>query len=143
MPYKNAADKQQWEHEHREQRNAKRRRRPLAAQMGAAVSISAPDPRFHEGTPSSIRTASGLENGSSILEGYMVPLLMVLFVGLAIVITFARAKKVTARLQPDPIPPNEPNGVLKIAGIGAGVFMVGLIVYAAWAGSFAGNEGNT
>jgi hypothetical protein len=143
MPYRNASDKQQWEREHREQRNAKRRRRPLAAQPGVTVLISAPDPRFHKGTPSRIRTASGPEDGTSILEGYIVPLLMVLFVGLVILITFARAKKGTARLQPDPIPPNEPKGVLKIAGIGAGVFMVGLIVYAAWAGSFAGDGGDT
>jgi hypothetical protein len=136
MPYKNAADKQQWEREHREQRNAKRRRRPLAAQMGASVSMSAPDPRFYKVTHSSRRLASAPEDGSSILEGYMVPLLIVLFVGLVTVITFARAKKGTARLQPDPIPPNESKGVLKIAGIGAGVFMVGLILYAARAGSF-------
>jgi hypothetical protein len=143
MPYKNLEAKKQWEREHREQRNAKRRRRPLAAQTGVTVSISAPDPRFHKGMPSSIGTASGPEDGSSILKDYMVPLLMVLFAGLVIVITFARANTGTARLQPDPIPANEPKGVLKIAGIGAGIFLVGLIVYAAWAGSFAGNGGNT
>ena len=73
----------------------------------------------------------------------MVPLLMVLFVGLVIVITFARAKKGAARLQTDPIRPNEPKRVLKIAGIGAGVFLVGLMGYAAWAGSFAGDGGDT
>ena len=64
-------------------------------------------------------------------------------VGLVIVITFARAKKGAARLQTDPIRPNEPKRVLKIAGIGAGVFLVGLMGYAAWAGSFAGDGGDT
>jgi hypothetical protein len=44
MPYKNSEDKRQWEREHREQRNAQRRRPGLGAQMEPIVPRSAPDP---------------------------------------------------------------------------------------------------
>jgi hypothetical protein len=98
MPYKNAAAKQQWEREHREQRNAKRRRRPLAAQLGATVSISAPDPRFQSGAPSPLSTA----NSGELELGYVVAFLMVFIVGLGLAIHFARAGKRTAHMQPDP-----------------------------------------
>ena len=44
MPYKNPEDKRQWEREHREQRNAQRRRPRLGAQAQPIVPGSAPDP---------------------------------------------------------------------------------------------------
>jgi len=44
MPYKNPEDKQRWEREHREQRNAQRRTPRLAEQMEPIVPWSAPDP---------------------------------------------------------------------------------------------------
>jgi hypothetical protein len=100
MPYKNAADKQQWEHEHREQRNAKRRRRPLAGEMGATVSISAPDPRFHNGTDSVLNRTSSPEQQRPLVEvGYIVALLVV-FVALSLVMYFVRAGKCTTICSP-------------------------------------------
>jgi hypothetical protein len=51
MPYKNPEDKARWEREHREQRNARRRRQYLAPRMPPIVQkpthdpISAQEPR--------------------------------------------------------------------------------------------------
>jgi hypothetical protein len=44
MPYKNPEDKRWWECEHREQRNARRRRQRWGAQMDPIAPRSAPDP---------------------------------------------------------------------------------------------------
>jgi hypothetical protein len=44
MPYKNPEDKQQWERNHREQRNARRRSQHLGTQMEVIDPMSAPDP---------------------------------------------------------------------------------------------------
>lgn len=44
MAYKNPEDKRRWEREHREQRNARRRRPHWGAQMEPIVPRSAPDP---------------------------------------------------------------------------------------------------
>jgi len=44
MPYKNLEDKQQWERDHREERNARRRRQHLGTQMEFIVPTSVPDP---------------------------------------------------------------------------------------------------
>src|ERR1039458_1498314 len=101
MPYKNLEAKQQWEREHREQRNAKRRRRPVAAQMETTVSISAPDPRFQKGTDSALNTASRPEQRSPLLEvGYVAALLVFFFVGLGLVMYFAHTAKTTRQSKP-------------------------------------------
>ncbi len=44
MAYKNPEDKRRWEREHREQRNARRRRQHWGAQIGPIVLRSAADP---------------------------------------------------------------------------------------------------
>jgi hypothetical protein len=44
MPYKNLEAKQQWEREHREQRNARRRRGGAGARVSPVVPRLAPDP---------------------------------------------------------------------------------------------------
>lgn len=44
MAYKNPEDKRRWEREHREQRNARRRKQHWGAQMEPIVPRSAPDP---------------------------------------------------------------------------------------------------
>jgi hypothetical protein len=44
MAYKNPEDKRRWEREHREQRNARRRKQPWGTQMAPIVPRSAPDP---------------------------------------------------------------------------------------------------
>ena len=54
--------------------------------------------------------------------------------------TFARAEKGAARMQPDPIPGKESKGVLKAVSIGACILVVGLVVLAAL-GRLFGSEG--
>ena len=44
MPYKNPEDKQRWEREHREQRNARRRKQHLSARTNPSFPTPAPDP---------------------------------------------------------------------------------------------------
>jgi hypothetical protein len=44
MAYKNPEDKKQWEREHREQRNARRRKQPWGTQMEPIVPRTVPDP---------------------------------------------------------------------------------------------------
>ncbi len=95
MPYKNLEAKKQWEREHREQRNARRRRRQVGARIEAIAPISAPDPRFQRGAASVLSTASSSELGL----GYVVAFLVVFFVGLGLVMYFARAGKHTAQMQ--------------------------------------------
>jgi hypothetical protein len=142
MPYKNAADKQQWEREHREQRNAKRRRGNVAAPMRPVAPRSVPDPGFQKGAISTLNTASGLDQRSLLLGvDYVVLLLVVFVVGLGLVVYFARAHKTTISGQSGRIPERGPKGTLKV--VGACIFMVGLITFAALAGSFRGNGADT
>lgn len=103
MPYKDPEDKQQWEREHREQRNARRRRQHLGVQMESIVPRSTPDPRFQKGAASALCAASRPEQRSPLLEvGYIVALLVVFFVGYGLVVYFARADKTTSNMQPPP-----------------------------------------
>ena len=44
MPYKNPEDKKQWEHEHREIRNSRRRQSRLEGQTNSFVEQTVPDP---------------------------------------------------------------------------------------------------
>ena len=44
MPYKDPERKRQWEREHREERNARRRAQPLNAQIRAMPPMAAPEP---------------------------------------------------------------------------------------------------
>jgi hypothetical protein len=44
MPYKDTENKRQWEREHREQRNARRRQRRFEMQSAPVIPKRAPDP---------------------------------------------------------------------------------------------------
>jgi hypothetical protein len=109
--------------------------------MGATVSISAPDPRFQKARASVLSTArSSVERSPTLGVSYIVPLLTLFVVGLGVVMTFARAEKGTARMQPDPIPAKGPKGVLKVVSIGACILVIVLVVSAAL-GRSVGSEG--
>ncbi len=117
MPYKNPADKRQWEHEHREQRNARRRRQHLGVKIGPMVPGSSPDPTpdpmFQKGVVSALALSAetGPEQRSPLLEvACVVALLAVFFVGFGLVVYFSRADKATTNRQPDPISAKEPKG---------------------------------
>ncbi len=78
MPYKNPEDKRRWEREHREQRNAKRRRRHLGAQMEPIVPKSAPDPIPDQESTNGWKVIIGLAVGFGVvllaaLGGMFVP----------------------------------------------------------------------
>jgi hypothetical protein len=100
MPYKNTAAKQQWEREHREQRNARRRRRNVTARIESIGPISVPDPRFQSEDASSLTTASSQE----LEVGYVVALLLVFLVVLGLVMYFTRAGRATTKTPSGPIP---------------------------------------
>ena len=107
----------------------------MAAQMGATVSISAPDPRFQKGTDSILNMASRPEQSSPQLDvSYFVSLIIASFVGVALLVYFARARKATTHIRPDPIPAREPKERRKVVEIGLGVLAVGLAVLMALAG---------
>jgi len=82
----------------------------VAPQMETIVPISLPDRRFQKGTASALNSASRPGQRCPLLEvGYIVALLAV-FVGLALVVYFARVDKAAIKIQPDPIPAKEPKG---------------------------------
>ena len=110
MPYKNPGDKQQWERDHREERNARRRKQVLSADMVPSVIRPAPDPTFQKGVVSAlaVSTETGMEQRSQLEVAYVLALLVVLFIGFGLVVYFARADKTTTNRQPDPIPAKEP-----------------------------------
>jgi hypothetical protein len=143
MPYKNLVAKQQWEREHREQRNARRRRRHVTARIENIGPISVPDPRVREDKASAINSSSSAEQRSPLLGvGYVVAILAV-FVGLGLVTYFARADKAPINIQPDPMPATEPKKAWTVVGIAMCVVAVGLLLFVTLAGSFGAEGGNT
>ena len=66
MPYKDPERKRQWEREHREQRNARRRTLKLAAQP-IVTPKAGPDPRPNEEPTSGWKVLAGLAVGLGIL----------------------------------------------------------------------------
>jgi hypothetical protein len=136
MPYKNLEAKQQWEREHREQRNARRRKGGLCAGMEPIAPTLAPNLRLQRGAASSLKTASNQE----LEVGYVVALLLLFLVGVGLVMYFARAGRATDTPS-DPIPAREPKAVSKIVRIGACGLVVGLIAFAALAGLYGGEGG--
>jgi len=66
MPYKNPEDKRRWEREHREQRNAQRRKR-LAAPMKPILPKPAPDPIAAKEMESGWKTILGLAVGLGVV----------------------------------------------------------------------------
>jgi hypothetical protein len=143
MPYKNLEAKQQWERKHREQRNARRRRRPVTARIESIGRISVPDPRFREDTASAINSASRAGQRSPLLGvGYIVTILTV-FVGLGLVTYFAHADKAPINLQPDPMSAREPKRSWTVVKIGMCAVAVGLLLFVTLAGSFGTEGGDT
>lgn len=99
----------------------------MAPQMETIVPTSLPDRRFQKGTASAINLASRPEQRSPFLGvGYVVAILTV-FVGLGLVVYFARVDKAA----------KEPKGAWKVPGIGACVLAVGLGVVMAFGASFS------
>jgi hypothetical protein len=60
MPYKDPERKRQWEREHREQRNARRRRSVFPTHMPSSVTRPAPDPVSHQGSGSAWEVMAGI-----------------------------------------------------------------------------------
>jgi hypothetical protein len=59
MPYKDPERKRQWEREHREERNA-RRRRTFAVAGQLAIKTQLPDPTSDEQQPASVAMIAGV-----------------------------------------------------------------------------------
>ena len=72
MPYKDPERKRQWEREHREQRNAKRTKQHVAAQMKPCLPNPVPDPSSDQPTKSAwkIIAVCALAVGSGLLTGW-------------------------------------------------------------------------
>jgi hypothetical protein len=103
MPYKNLESKQQWEREHREQRNAKRRKRNGVGLTDATIPITAPDPRFQKGMASAFNMVSSPEQRSPFLEvGYVIAFLVAFCFGIGLAMYFVRAGKAATKMLPDP-----------------------------------------
>jgi hypothetical protein len=60
MPYKDSERKRQWEREHREERNARRRRPVFPAHMTPNVPKPAPDPISHQEPGSAWNAMAGI-----------------------------------------------------------------------------------
>jgi hypothetical protein len=60
MPYKDPERKRQWEREHREERNARRRRSVFPAHMPSSAARSAPDPISHQEALSAWEVIAGI-----------------------------------------------------------------------------------
>ncbi len=126
MPYKNPEDKQRWEREHREQRNASRRRQHSGTQMEHIVPRSTPDPISQEETQ----------------DDWTVPAAIVfaLLVCLGLLVTRggvrrrqhlgAQMASIVPRSSPDPISEQEPKGNWRVAAAIVFVLVVciGLLV---------------
>ena len=77
MPYKDPERKCQWEREHREERNARRRKSVFPTHMHSSASRSAPDPISHQESGS----------GGEVVAGIIVFALMV---GIALLMAWMR-----------------------------------------------------
>lgn len=128
MPYKNLEDKQRWERDHREQRNARRRRHHSGVQTDLILPELAHDPSFQKGMAPALRMASRSR------EVYVVAFLLVFLAGLGLATYFVRVQKTVANMPPDPIPAREPRRTWKIVGLGVCVLVVGLVVFSALGG---------
>ncbi len=66
MPYKDPERKRQWEREHRDQRNVRRRALRLVAQA-VVTPKAAPDPLANQSPPSGLKMILGLAVGVGII----------------------------------------------------------------------------
>ena len=67
MPYKNPENKQQWEREHRDQRNARRRQRRLETRSEPVIPKRTPDPISYQQSTGGWELVLGLAIGLGIV----------------------------------------------------------------------------